>query len=261
MQVRRLLYRSNFLFAILLFAAGCSDIRQRSIPMTDVEQKEKPSIEAIHKWTMMPYSQFEKEYCPKIVPLGKKFEGVSSWYGPDFHGNRTSSGEVYDMYGMTAAHKTFPMNTVIKVTNKKNAKEVIVRVNDRGPFVDERIVDLSFAAGKEIGLDRTGIAEVELEVLGYDDFISALLEKEEPKSQKEKSFFVQIGSFRNEKSAQKVKESAAFVYEDRDIKIKSANIENNPIYKVYVSGFKDESEARGFIQKNSIDGAFIVSEN
>jgi rare lipoprotein A len=97
---------------------------------------------------------------------GKKMKGISSWYGTNFHGKKTSSGETYNMYAKTAAHKTLPMHTMVRVVNLQNGKSTVVRINDRGPFVRGRIIDCSYAAGKEIGLDRMGLAKVEIEVLG-----------------------------------------------------------------------------------------------
>lgn len=92
-------------------------------------------------------------------------EGYASWYGPGFHGRRTASGERYNMWKMTAAHKELPFGTVVKVTNKENEKSVIVKINDRGPFKPGRVIDLSKAAAKEIGLLRSGVAMVVVEIL------------------------------------------------------------------------------------------------
>lgn len=91
--------------------------------------------------------------------------GVASWYGKKFHGRLTANGEVYDMYGMTAAHKSLPLPTVVKVTNLDNARSVIVRVNDRGPFHDDRLIDLSYAAARALGFENKGTAPVVVEAL------------------------------------------------------------------------------------------------
>jgi rare lipoprotein A len=94
----------------------------------------------------------------------KEMEGLASWYGDKFHGRLTASGEVYDMHQLTAAHKTLPLGTVVKVTRPENGKSVEVRVNDRGPFVAGRVIDLSRAAAKVLGLGGEGLARVRLEV-------------------------------------------------------------------------------------------------
>jgi len=93
-----------------------------------------------------------------------EMEGLASWYGEDFHGRLTASGEVYDMYKMTAAHKTLPLGTVVKVRNLENGKDVEVRINDRGPFVKGRVIDLSRTAGRAIDIRGAGVAKVKLEV-------------------------------------------------------------------------------------------------
>jgi rare lipoprotein A len=91
--------------------------------------------------------------------------GIASWYGPGFHGRRTASGEIYNMYAYTAAHKTLPLGTYVRVINLENGKSVVVRINDRGPFKKGRIIDLSYAAAKKIGMIEKGTARVRLEIL------------------------------------------------------------------------------------------------
>ncbi len=97
---------------------------------------------------------------------GRRLEyGMASYYGKDFHGRKTASGETFNMYDMTAAHKKLPFGTKVRVTNLKNGQSVVVRINDRGPFVHGRIIDLSYAAAKEIGLVEMGVTKVRVEVL------------------------------------------------------------------------------------------------
>jgi len=111
------------------------------------------------------YEVFGKRYFILPTAEGYKERGVASWYGPDFHAHATSSGEPYDMYGMTAAHKTLPIPAYARVTNLANGRSVVVRINDRGPFVDRRIIDLSYAAAYKLDMTRTGTAFVEVEVI------------------------------------------------------------------------------------------------
>lgn len=96
-----------------------------------------------------------------------EMEGIASWYGEDFHGRLTASGEVYDMYAMTAAHKTLPLGTVVKVHNLENGKTVEVKVNDRGPYVKGRIIDLSRTAGRALEIRGAGTAKVKLEIVRW----------------------------------------------------------------------------------------------
>ena len=111
------------------------------------------------------YEVFGKRY--KLMKSGKGHveRGLASWYGPGFHSERTSSGEPYDMYAMTAAHKTLPIPAYVRVTNLENGRSVVVRVNDRGPFVGERIIDLSYTAASKLDMLRAGTARVEIRVL------------------------------------------------------------------------------------------------
>ena len=97
------------------------------------------------------------------------YRGVSSYYGPNFHGKLTANGEVYDMYGLTAAHKEMPLNTVARVTNLDNGKSLILRINDRGPYIDGRILDCSYGAAKKLGFLNAGTANVEIKVIEWGD--------------------------------------------------------------------------------------------
>jgi len=97
------------------------------------------------------------------------YRGVSSYYGPNFHGKLTANGEVYDMYGLTAAHKEMPLNTIARVTNLDNGKSLILRINDRGPYVDGRILDCSYGAAKKLGFIKAGTANVEIKVIEWGD--------------------------------------------------------------------------------------------
>src|SRR5579871_4663804 len=106
-----------------------------------------------------------KNTPPGVVPTISDLYGYASWYGYPYHGRKTASGEVYDMYQMTAAHKTLPLGSLVRVTNQDNGREVEVRINDRGPFVEGRVIDLSYAAAKEIQMVGPGVALVKLSVL------------------------------------------------------------------------------------------------
>jgi rare lipoprotein A len=128
--------------------------------------------------------------------------GVASWYGPTFHGGNTSSGETYDMYGMTAAHKTLPLPTYARVTNLKNGKSVVVRINDRGPFVANRLIDLSYTAAAKLDMLREGTTLVEVRALtsGTPDPLTRSIESPPP------ALYVQAGAFAAEPNAQRLLE-------------------------------------------------------
>jgi rare lipoprotein A len=124
-----------------------------------------PRAEPLHRFANRPYSVFGREYVPATTLRPYKERGVASWYGRKFHGEKTSTGEVYDMYAMTAAHPTLPLPSYARVTGIASGKSVVVRVNDRGPFLHNRVIDLSYAAAHRIGIAQAGSGEVEVEAI------------------------------------------------------------------------------------------------
>jgi rare lipoprotein A len=131
-----------------------------------------PRVEPLHPFANRPYVALGRSYTPINSDLPFRQRGFASWYGRQFHGNRTSSGEIYDMFAMTAAHPTLPIPSFVRVTGIKNGLSVIVRVNDRGPFKDDRIIDLSYAAATRLGFASAGTGEVEVERLTNADIAS-----------------------------------------------------------------------------------------
>jgi rare lipoprotein A len=122
-----------------------------------------PKVEPLHRGTSRPYTVMGKNYTPMTALAPYKARGVASWYGRRYHGKMTSSGELYDMYGMSAAHTTLPIPSYVRVTNLANGRSVVVRVNDRGPFIDSRLIDLSYTAAHKLGILNGGSAMVEVE--------------------------------------------------------------------------------------------------
>jgi rare lipoprotein A len=143
--------------------------------------------------------------CTQItLPQPEPFQtGLASWYGPDFHGKTTSSKEVYDMYDLTAAHRSLPFGTYVVVTNLDNGKSVIVRINDRGPFVERRIIDLSYAAAQALDMVDPGVIPVEIEIL----------EEYSPKRSSQR-FSVQVGAFIEKKNASGLKDKLQKKYKN-----------------------------------------------
>src|SRR5215475_14103583 len=125
----------------------------------------QPRPEALHRFANRPYTVFGREYVPATSLRPYKERGVASWYGRKFHGEKTSIGETYDMYAMTAAHPTLPLPSYARVTNVATGKSVVVRVNDRGPFLHERVIDLSYAAAYRIGIAQKGSGLVDVEAI------------------------------------------------------------------------------------------------
>jgi rare lipoprotein A len=142
----------------------------------DVEIYDEPDIEVRRKRkarTSRPYTIMEKTYVPMRKASGHVEEGLASWYGPKFHGRPTATGEAFDMYRLTAAHTTLPLPSKARITNLDNGQSLVVRVNDRGPFVSGRFLDLSYAAAKKLGYLEKGVTRVRLEVL--DDGMSSAM--------------------------------------------------------------------------------------
>lgn len=136
---------------------------------------------------------------------GFKERGVASWYGKKFHGRPTSSQEPYDMYAMTAAHKTLPLPTYVRVRNLKNNRTIVVRVNDRGPFVDNRVIDLSYSAALKLDMVRDGTSLVEITALSYDEAKPGndALATAPRAASKESEIFVQVGAFGDQSNAKR----------------------------------------------------------
>ncbi|OHE06273.1 MAG: hypothetical protein A2329_00580 [Sulfurimonas sp. RIFOXYB2_FULL_37_5] len=214
---------------------------------------------------MKPYVIRGIKYYPTTVSVGDEFKGNASWYGPDFHGKLTSNGEIYNMYDMTAAHKTLPMNTVVKVTNKRNGLSTVVRINDRGPFIDTRIIDLSNTAAKKIDMLGTGTAPVTVEILGFNaKGIQQIQPKQDlqnsPQEQPADAFAIQIGSFSKIEGALITQKK----HNDTDgykTVIKDIQTQNGRMFKVWLKGFRSEQEAKDYIALGNFKHSFIVRED
>ena len=158
--------------------------------------------------------------------------GVSSWYGPNFHGKLTANGEVYDMDGITAAHRTLPFGTILLVENLDNGKTVQVRVNDRGPYAKNRIIDLSRGAAKQIDMIGPGTARVRLYLLQGDLENSRITDLKVP------TYTVQLGSFQDKKEAQK------HAAEIKGSRIENIKIDRQNYYRVYFGTYTDPEKAK-----------------
>lgn len=145
------------------------DSAPRHVAKTPETLDAVPKYEAYRMFNSRPYKVLGKHYTPMSTGKGYEEEGYASWYGQKFHGHLTSNGETYNMFAMSAAHKTLPLPSYVRVTNLENNKQAIVRVNDRGPFHDNRIIDLSYAAAVKLGYHSKGTAKVKLEVIHFDE--------------------------------------------------------------------------------------------
>ncbi|MEN9750238.1 MAG: Rare lipoprotein [Pseudomonadota bacterium] len=177
-----------------------------------------PKVEAFNARANQPYIALDNKYIPMTSFYPYKERGVASWYGKRYHGKKTSIGEYYDMYSMTGAHTTLPIPCYVRVTNTENGKSVIVRINDRGPFKKDRVIDLSFAAAYKLRLSDKGSGPVEVELIDPRQF-SALKKTPDVITEKIKEkevtptqvkteetianepLYIQAGAFKNEKNA------------------------------------------------------------
>ncbi len=226
-----------------------------------IENQEIKDSPAMHKATMRPYEVLGKTYYPTQTSIGEEFEGIASWYGPDFHAKQTSNGEMYDMFGYTAASKTLPMNTMVNVYNKENGKSVVVRINDRGPFVEGRIIDLSNSAAREIDMVAKGTAEVKLTVVGFHSKV-AVTPQEKKEHEEIGSYYLQIGAFSNLNGAKITRDKFNNTILGGNYKaiIKQTMSDGTTINRVWISGFKSESEANDFKKTNGILDATIIAQ-
>ncbi|MBA3661506.1 MAG: septal ring lytic transglycosylase RlpA family protein [Gammaproteobacteria bacterium] len=157
--------RLAFPVLVLLLTTSCTHHTQPiSIQKTEVVAKNEKIKKAVD--SKSTYQVFGKRY--HVMRSSHQYEekGFASWYGRDFHRKKTSSGERFNMYKLTAAHKTLPLPTKVQVTNLKNGKKIVVTVNDRGPFISNRLIDLSYGAAKQLGMVGQGVAPVTVKALG-----------------------------------------------------------------------------------------------
>jgi rare lipoprotein A len=244
---RAFLSASMVLCCMLLFVA-CGPKRAPTSGQPGAKQKA----------SQKPYTVMGKRYEPLRSHEGFVQTGVASWYGEDFHGKATSNGEQYDMHGLTAAHKTLPLGVYVRVYNQDNDRELIVRVNDRGPFVKGRIIDLSYAAAKKLGVDRVGTAPVRIEALGYRgptaDTYQAVADYDAG------NFTVQIGSFKERANAERLSMDMKKQFGHSEVQM--AEVNGETFYRVRVGKYSSlraaEAAERDFADLGH-PGSFTVA--
>lgn len=245
---------------LLILTAGCSG--RRSIPPT--AGSASSSSGALDSLKVKPYQIDGVWYYPLPTAVGYREEGLASWYGRKFHGRRTASGERYNMYHRTAAHKTLPLGTVVRVTHLRNHRSVEVVINDRGPFVKGRIIDLSYGAAKALGLVGEGVAKVRVEtVLPSSDegtgSVASAASKPAP-AFAHGVFTVQVGAFQDRDQAMKLSRSMASTY--RHVRVNSFLYHGVTYYRVRVGQYDDLTQARGAmgqLKQKGFPDAFVVA--
>jgi rare lipoprotein A len=185
----------------------------------------------------------QENLLPRIVRNIK--QGVASWYGPGFHGKKTATGEIFDMYAMTAAHKTLPIPSYAQVTNLENHRSIIVRINDRGPFVGNRELDLSYAAAKNLDLEQDGTGAVEIKVISPSQ---ALPQLQKIAATQEQHVYLQVGSFGSAKKAMKLKNKIA-ANNLPEPNIRSSTYKKSTLYKVQMGPIDSTATANQLNQQ------------
>jgi peptidoglycan lytic transglycosylase len=201
----------------------------------------------------LPYRVDGRVYYPLNNSSGFVQNGIASWYGRDFHGKLTSNGEVYNMNSLTAAHKTLPFNSIVLVTHRKSGKSVTVRINDRGPFVGDRIIDLSFGAANKLGMVETGTAPVDLRVIRGAR--SSAPSNAAGASAKKGVYSVQVGVFEDLDNAREIS------HQLNNGRIYTVKQSNRKLYKVLVGKYSNYEKALKPMDQMRLQGfeeAFIV---
>ncbi|RDV26128.1 septal ring lytic transglycosylase RlpA family protein [Alteromonas aestuariivivens] len=260
----------------LLALAGCQSAgryhqQQDSAPTFAYEepsfQDAIPKYEPYRQFNSRPYEVLGKRYEP--MQSGKGFEqtGFASWYGQKFHGHLTSNGETYNMFAMTAAHKTLPLPSYVRVTNLENGTQAIVRVNDRGPFHSDRIIDLSYAAAKKLGYQAKGTAKVKLEVIYFDENDNVTVGSQptvtyaeyaglvEPKKPAEAEltgapeWYIQVAALSDVKRAESVSSVLSSLYQ---VPAQMAQVDN--MYKLLLGPLSDRFQVKMLLEELKRNG-------
>jgi rare lipoprotein A len=217
----------------------------------NLSKSQKPSSDAGQE------SEQDEALLPRLARYIK--QGIASWYGPRFHGKKTATGEIFDMYALTAAHKTLPIPSYAEVTNLENNRTVIVRINDRGPFVANRELDLSYAAAQE--LEMTGTAPVQIKPISDAQAIRKM--RKVAKEQRKQGIYLQVGAFKSARQANKLKSKIAAKHLAKT-KVLASHRHKSTLYTVQVGPVDSQSKADKLsvrLAKLGITGAQYVTEN
>ncbi len=243
-DIVEIFHRSRVLWiGSVLFLSACSTVvtQQDGPPPHSVDVSSignaKPKFEARSRYgNPESYVVGNRRYYTMESSQGYVDEGVASWYGSKFHGRRTSSGEIYNMYGMTAAHKSLPLPTYVEVTNLDNGQKIVVKVNDRGPFVDGRLIDLSYVAAAKLGITQHGTGRVKVRAIDVKQGAPAVTKAEAVSSR----VYLQVGAFSQQYNAEKLQDSLT---EKRfaNVHIHESNGTGSSLYRVRIGPVDDEA--------------------
>jgi rare lipoprotein A len=213
-----------------------------------------PRVEPFHPYANRPYTALGRRYAPMTEDRPFRARGLASWYGRQFHGARTSSGEPYDMFAFSAAHPTMPIPSYARVTHTRNGASVIVRVNDRGPFKPDRVIDLSYAAAVRLGLALAGTGEVDVVRLTFEDIRALRGERPPPEpvaATPAGPWSVQLGAFAQAANAEELRDQVAVQLRQADSPLGAHHprIERDgSIFRVLVGAVADRVSAQQLAQ-------------
>jgi len=252
--------RLFFLCLILLVLSACTF----GVPVGGQKADSKP-LKKSKYGNPSSYIVLGKRYYVMESANGFKQRGIASWYGPDFHGKRTSSGETYNMHAMTTAHKTLPIPVYVRVKNLANGKSIVVLVNDRGPFAHDRIIDLSYAAAKKLEVVGPGTAKVEIVALDASKNVTKSSPRAIPlRDEKHQSkMFIQLGAFSSKDNALKLSTELK-TSREKAIVIKQAKTAKGDLFRVQIGPLLDLAEANSIqkrLKKKGYQNARIVIED
>jgi len=246
------------LFVCSLQFLLCSCVSYHRAYTPPEAQQPSPSRQ---KATQKPYTVAGKRYEPLSSHEGFEQEGIASSYGRDFHGRTTSSGETFDMNAMTAAHKTLPMGVYVRVQHKRNSNEVVVRINDRGPFVRDRIIDLSEAAAGRLGMLHEGLAQVKISALGYrTGSQEGSYGYRQPVNYDNGTFALQVGAFTIKANAYRYADELKLKYGYADVQ--EAIVKGERYYRVRLGRYDSLKAAQTGVdqyERKGFSGCFIVA--
>ena len=232
--------KNKFIFSTLFVISGCTtdpivtDSAPEYVPVDVMAVAD--AIPRYEKRTRAGnpknYEVLGQHYTVLADSIGYQQRGIASWYGTKFHGRKTSNGEIYDMYGMTAAHKTLPIPSYVRVINLKNQRSVVVRINDRGPFHGNRIIDLSYAAAVKLGIQQAGTGYVEVTTIepAVQESVAAVKPVKQTASEK---LYLQIGAFSNQFNARQLQEKVSAI-QLADARLKVSQSQGDTLYKVQI---------------------------
>ncbi|MEA3332984.1 MAG: septal ring lytic transglycosylase RlpA family protein [Pseudomonadota bacterium] len=245
------IFHSSIYLVIIWLLASCGGHTTRVI--------DTPETRELAGW-QKPYEVDGQRYHPLRDHHGFQQRGIASWYGRKFHGRKTSNGEVYDMYGTSAAHKTLPMGVYVRVTHLTSGRHVVVRVNDRGPFVAGRIIDLSYGAAKQLGIVDSGTAQVHIQALGYRQTDLRRDSSRVNRSYDSGSFAVQVGAFSTAENAHRLVAKMQRRY--GKAVISTGMVNNRQVYRVRIGDFSSLRQAEATVHdfvSQGFSGSFVVA--